>query len=372
MKEPSSTGSWAGEIGREKVPQKRGRATKGSQKEVRLVRIAVDAMGGDYAPAEVVKGAVQAAEKLGVEIFLTGPKLEVERELAKHNTNNLPVHLVDAPEVVKSGEHPILAVMRKPKSSLAIAVRLVKEGKADAMMSAGSTGALVVCAYQYLGTLPGIDRPIIGGPFIQLAPNTSVFDMGANVGCQASHLLSFAVTGSVFVKKFLGVDEPTVGLLNVGSEEGKGNEVVKEAYSLLKESGLNFIGNVEGMDIPLGKANVIVCDGFVGNILLKFSEGLGKSISQWLAQQLNDKLPASEVTRIVSELMRMVSPAVAAGGGPIWGIDGVAFVAHGSSRADQIAAVIKEAKLAVESDFIPTLRSELQRAQKVALNNNEK
>jgi glycerol-3-phosphate acyltransferase PlsX len=372
VKEPSNTGSWAGEIGRAKSTQKRGKAAKKPQKEVRLVRVAVDAMGGDYAPAEVVKGAVQAAEKLGVEIILTGPKLEVEQELAKHNTNNLPVHVVDAPEVIKGGEHPILAAMRKPKNSVAVAARLVKEGRADAMMSAGSTGALVVCAYQHLGTLPGVDRPIIGGPFIQLAPNTAVFDMGANVGCQATHFLSFAVTGSVFVKKFHGINEPTVGLLNVGSEEGKGNEVVKEAYSLLKESGLNFIGNVEGMDIPLGKANVIVCDGFVGNILLKFSEGLGKSISQWLAQQLDDKLPAPEVTRIVSELMRMVGPAVAAGGAPVWGIDGVAVVAHGNSRADQITAAIKEAKLAVESDFIPTLRSELQKAQKAALNNNEK
>lgn len=369
MKESSSSGLWAGSGGWKETPQQRA-AIEGSNGTVKRVKVAVDAMGGDYAPAEIIKGAVQAARELGVEILLAGPKLEVERELAKLNADNLPVYVVDAPQVIKDDEHPILAVMRKPKSSVAVAAKLVKKGRADAMMSAGSTGGLMISAYQHLGTLPGVDRPIIGGPFIQFAPNTFVLDMGANVGCQASHMLNFAVTGSVFVKKFLGIEEPTVGLLNVGTEEGKGNEVTKEAYSLLKESGLNFIGNVEGMDIPLGKANVIVCDGFVGNIMLKFSEGLGRSISQWLGQELSGKLTKAEVEKVTTDLMRLVSPAEAAGGAPIWGINGVAVIAHGSSKADQIAAAITEAKLAVESDFIATLREELEKAQKLISANN--
>ncbi|MCX6000658.1 MAG: hypothetical protein NTU41_14040, partial [Chloroflexi bacterium] len=285
MKETGNTGAWVGS-----GAQESSRVGKMAERSGRLVRVAVDAMGGDHAPTEVVKGAVQAARDLQVEVFLTGPIKIIEEEVSKLDTANLPVHLVDAKDVIKDGEHPIIAVMRKPNSSLAVATRLVKDGKADAVMSAGSTGALIVSAYQYLGTLPGVDRPIIGGPFIQLAPATFVLDMGANVGCQAAHMLNFAVTGSVFVKKFLGIAEPTVGLLNVGVEEGKGNEVVKEAYALLKESGLNFIGSVEGMDIPLGRANVIVCDGFVGNILLKFSEGLGKGLSEWLAHELSGRL----------------------------------------------------------------------------------
>jgi glycerol-3-phosphate acyltransferase PlsX len=184
------------------------------------------------------------------------------------------------------------------------------------------------------------------------------------VGCQASDLLKFAVAGSVFVKKFHGIENPTVGLLNVGAEEGKGNEVVKEAYHLLKESGLNFIGNVEGMDIPNGKANVIVCDGFVGNILLKFSEGMARGINAFLSRELAPMLPQPAVEAVSSKLMRLISTPDTTGGGPIWGINGVAIVCHGASRADHIAAAIGEAKLAVESDFVGTLRVELEKALK--------
>jgi len=369
MKETGSLGAWAGSRGQVLASEK-GQVAKELSRAPKMVRVAVDAMGGDYAPTEIVKGAIQAAMNSGVEIFLTGPRIELEAELAKYDIRGLPVHLVEATDVIKDSEHPILAVMRKPNNSVSVAAKLVKNGKADAMMSAGSTGALIVSAYQHLGTLPGVDRPIIGGPFLQLAPNTFVLDMGANVGCQAEHLLRFAIIGSVFVKKFLGIAEPTIGLLNVGKEEGKGNEVVKEAYSLLKGSGLNFIGNVEGMDIPLAKANVIVCDGFVGNIMLKFSEGLGKSMSQWLTQELANKLSPEEVNRITTDLIRLVSPAEATGGGPIWGINGVAIIGHGSSRADQIAAAIDQAKLAVESDFVSAVWAELEKAQKMASANN--
>ena len=368
MKESMTSGAWAGSSGWAETSREAGVKEEPAIAR-RLIRVAVDAMGGDHAPEEIVKGGVQAARELGVEVLLTGPKQTIEAELAKTDVGDLPVRVVDAPEVIKDGEHPILAVMRKPKNSVAIAAKLVKGGKADAMLSAGPTGALMLSAYQHLGTLPGVDRPIIGGPFIQLAPDTFVLDMGANVGCQASHMMNFAVTGSVFVNKFLGIDEPTVGLLNVGTEATKGNEMVKEAYSLLKESGLNFIGNVEGMAIPQGSANVIVCDGFVGNIMLKFSEGLARGMSDWLTQELTGKLPADDVEKITAELRRLVGPAESAGGAPIWGINGVAVIAHGSSKADQIAAAINEAKLAVESNFISTLREELERVQRVILNN---
>ena len=338
--------------------------TKQDSNTARKIRIAIDGMGGDHAPTEIVSGATRAAREMGVEVIITGIKADLGAELSKYDTHNLSIHIVEATEIVKDGESPIIAALRKPNSSMAIATKLVKEGKADAAISAGSTGAFMINAYQHLGTLPGIERPIIGGPFLQLAPNTFVLDMGANVGCQASDFLNFAVAGSVFVKKFHGIDNPTVGLLNVGSEEGKGNEVVKEAYHLLKESGLNFIGNVEGMDIPNGKANVIVCDGFVGNILLKFSEGLGQAISRFLSQELADSLPQPRVAAITAKLRKLISPAEAAGGGPIWGINGVAIVCHGASRAEQIAAAIGEAKQAVEADFIGTLRLELEKARK--------
>lgn len=328
-----------------------------------MVRIAVDAVGGDYAPEEVVKGAIQAARELEVEIILVGPETEVRREFDKLDTAGLPIRLVDASEVIKDGEQPVIAVMRKPNSSVAIATKLVQSGEADAMVSAGSTGACMVCAMQYLGTLPGIDRPMAGGPFLQLSPKTSVFDMGVNVYCQPDQLVNFAVAGCVFARAFLGIENPTVGLLNVGSEEGKGNQLAKEAYPLLQKSGLNFIGNVEGTDIPKGKANVIVCDGFVGNILLKFCEGLGETVSDWLTQELKGSLPEAELEKVTTRLWGLMSPGAVLGGAPLWGVDGVVMVCHGNSRAHQIAYTIKEAKACVETGFIDLLRGELEKAQ---------
>jgi len=327
------------------------------------VKIAVDAMGGDFAPGEIVKGAVQAARELGVEIILVGVKADIEAELAKVDTTNLSVGLVEASEIIKDGEEPAFAVMRKPNSSVALATKLVKNGEADAMISAGSTGASMVSALQYLGTLPGIERPMAGGAFLGLAPKTVVLDLGANVSCQPYHLVDFAVAGSVFARTFLGIDNPTVGLLNVGAEEGKGNELAKEAYPLLKKSGLNFIGNVEGMDIPAGKVNVIVCDGFVGNILVKFCESLGRRVSQWLAQELKDSLNTPDIESITTKLYSLMSPGVVMGGGPLWGVNGVVAIAHGSSRAPQITGTIRQAKLAVESGFVDTLRTELENTQ---------
>jgi len=329
----------------------------------KLIKIAVDAMGGDFAPGEIVNGSVQAARDLGVEIALVGIKADIEAELAKLDTAGLPIHLIEATETIKDGEEPAFAVMRKPNSSMALAAKMVKQGEADAMISAGSTGALMVSALQYIGTLPGIERPVIGGAFLQLSPNCVVLDLGANVGCQPYQLVNFAVVGIVYARSFLGIDNPSVGLLNVGAEEGKGNEQAKEAYSLLKKSGLNFIGNVEGMDIPRGKANVIVCDGFVGNILVKFCEGLGRLGSRWLTQGLADSLNTDDAEKLAGKLYGLMSPGVVMGGGPLLGVDGVAAVAHGSSRAPQIVGTIKQAKLAVESGFVNTLRTELEQVQ---------
>jgi glycerol-3-phosphate acyltransferase PlsX len=326
--------------------------------------IAVDAVGGDFAPVEIVKGAIQAARELGVAIIFTGPVKEVEKEISKHDTSGLQVSIVDASDVIRDGEEPAFAVMRRPNNSVAVATRLVKEGKADAVASAGNTGASMVCALQYLGTLPGIDRPMACGAFLSLAPNTVVLDLGANVGIKPYQLVNFAVAGSVYARIFHGIDNPTIGLLNVGAEEGKGNELAREAYTLLKKSGLNFMGNVEGMDIVFGKANVIVCDGFVGNVLVKYSEGLGHALSRWLGKELKDAIPAGTLEKTSQKLYRLLSPAVAMGGGPLVGVNGVASVAHGNSRAAQIVGTIKNTKMAVESGFVDKLRTELEKIQK--------
>ena len=222
----------------------------------------------------------------------------------------------------------------------------------------------MVSAFQNMGSLPGIERPVVGGAFIGLAPKTVVMDLGANVGCQPHYLVTFAVAGCVYAKCFLGVKDPTVGLLNVGVEEGKGNDQVKEAYNLLKKSGLNFIGNVEGMDIPRGKANVIVCDGFVGNILVKFSEGLGRVLTHWLSQELKASLPAAELEKFSNKLIQQISAGELIGGGPLIGINGVAVKIHGRAQAPQIIRSIEQAKITVETGFVNSLRTELEKIRK--------
>ncbi|MGD9142768.1 MAG: phosphate acyltransferase PlsX [Dehalococcoidia bacterium] len=327
------------------------------------IRVAVDAMGGDYAPEEIVKGAVEAAGSLGVDIILVGTKDAIEAELEKTNYKDLNVSIVEATEVIKDDEEPAFAVMRKPNSSVALAASMVKKGDADAMISAGSTGAVMVAALQYVGALPGIDRPMVGGAFLQLAPKTIVLDLGANVGCQPYHLVDFAVAGTVYARTFMGIENPSVGLLNVGAEEGKGNDMVKEAYPMLQKSGLNFIGNVEGMDIPFARADVIITDGFVGNILVKFCEGLGRLVSKWLKSEFSGKVSEPDIESASSRLYHLLSPGVAIGGGPLWGVNGVVAVSHGSSRASQITGTINQAKLAVESGFVPQLATELEKVK---------
>lgn len=329
------------------------------------LRISVDAMGGDHAPAEIVKGAVDSARELPVDIILAGRKQDIECELSKHDISNLNVQIVEAEDVIKDGQEAAFEVFRRPNNSVSIASSLVKKGDADAVVSAGNTGAFMVAAMQQLGTLPGIDRPMVGGAFLGLAPKTVVLDLGAVVGAQPYHMVNFATAGTVYVRSFMGIENPTVGLLNVGSEEGKGNELAKESYPLLQKSGLNFIGNVEGMDIAQGKANVIVCDGFVGNILVKFCEGLGQSIREWIKNELKQDMPQDKLEDISGRLYRLMSPATVMGGGPMWGVNGVACVAHGSSKAPQIIGTIRQAKQAIDSGFVDTLRIELERIQKL-------
>ncbi|MEJ2739818.1 MAG: phosphate acyltransferase PlsX [Dehalococcoidia bacterium] len=324
--------------------------------------IAVDAMGGDYAPAEIVEGAVRAATEIGVKIILVGTKAVIETELAKYDTGTA-ISIVDAPDIIKDGEEPAFAVMRKRNNSIAIATRLVKDGQADAVVSAGSTGACMVCALQYLGTLPGIERPIAGGAVLGLAPNTVLMDLGANVGVKPYQLLNFGIAGSIYANIFHGIDNPAIGLLNVGAEEGKGNEQVKQAYPLFKNSGMNFVGNVEGMDIVTEIVNVIVCDGFVGNILVKYNEGLVRVLNGFIEKELKGSVPEEALQGLTQKLFRMLSSAVAVGGGPLIGVNGIFSVAHGNSRVPQIIGTIKNTRTALESGFVEKLREGLEKAQ---------
>jgi len=333
------------------------------------VRIAVDAMGGDYAPEEIVKGAVMAAQKGDVEIILTGPIDVLERELGKYESaNNLPIRCVEANDVIKEDEPPSLVVRRKSNCSIAVATKLVKAGEADAVVGAGSSGAVAVSAIQYLGMIEGIERPAIGGTLGSFAPNVVIMDMGANVDCKPYQLLSFAIAGSVFAKKLLHVANPAVGLLSTGAEEGKGNEVVRETYSLLKKSGLNFVGNIEGGDIVGGRANVVVCDGFVGNVLFKFYEDLGDQALNYVKRRLKRYPPLNSIVRLLFNklfpITKMSYEGEEEGSGILWGIDGVVRIAHGACRAPHIAHAIASARNAVKADIVGCLKLELAKFQK--------
>jgi glycerol-3-phosphate acyltransferase PlsX len=328
-----------------------------------MVRVAVDAMGGDFAPEEIVKGAVAAATDNEVEIILVGPIATLEAELAKCDVGQLAIRCVEAGEVIREGEPPAFAIRGKPNASIPVAMKLVKNGQADAIYSAGATGAVVAAAVQILGTLEGVERPAAGGT-AGFAPNTIVVDIGGTVDCKPYQLLNFAVMGVVQARKLLGIANPTVALLNVGAEEGKGNELVKATYPLLKKSGLNFIGNVEGYDIPTGRANVIVCDGFVGNVLVKFGENLGKALVDWLEVNLKGHLDEAKLEEITNQLIARTNPADVLGGGPLWGVDGAVIVAHGRSQAVHVSRAIAEAKKAVENQVIESLKSELSRVHR--------
>jgi len=302
-------------------------------------RIAVDAMGGDYAPGEMVKGAVLAAEKGDVEVALVGLPDIIEAELAKYDASHLPVQCVRADEFIKEDENPALSVRRKPNSSIAVATKMVKQGEADGLVSGGPTGAIVAGAIQYLGMMEGIERPVMGGPFLSAAPATVIMDCGVNMDCKPYHLLTFAVIGSIYCKKLLNIDNPSVGLLNIGIEEGKGNQLTRETYRLLKGSGLNFIGNIEGNKIMSERANVLVCDAFVGNVLFKFSESTG------LFEDSAEREEKSDL-----------------GGGLVWGVNGVVRKVHGMSRGSHVAVKIQHTRLAVEADVVGAIKSELAAA----------
>lgn len=332
--------------------------------ETRKIRVAVDAMGGDYAPGEIVKGAVLAAQKSDVEISLTGPIDILKGELAKCGcTNDLAIHLVEAGEAIREGEQPALAVRHKPNCSVAVAARLVKAGQADAMVSAGSTGATTVSAIQFIGMIEGMERPAIGGNLGSFASNTIVMDLGANVDCKPYQFMAFAVAGSVYAKKLLHIANPTVALLSVGAEEGKGNELVRESYPLLKNSGLNFIGNIEGNDVLSGRANVVICDGFVGNVLFKFYESMADHAQQWVKKKLGKYPPLGSLGELLFTrlfpLTKLSYEGEEEGAGILWGIDGVVRIAHGACRAPHVAHAITSAKNAVRANIVGGLREEL-------------
>jgi glycerol-3-phosphate acyltransferase PlsX len=328
------------------------------------MKIAIDAMGGDYAPAEIVKGAVLGAREHGVGIILSGPEAVIKAELAKHDTKDLDISIDHTDEYLEEGENAGWAIRTKRRASIFRAVKQVLAGDAAAAVGVGPTGGVITAALMVLGTIEGLSRPVIGGAFLGFTPETLTIDLGGSVDCRPDQLLDFGIIGSVYAKTWMGIENPAVALLSNGKEEGKGNEAVKEAYPLFERSGLNFVGLAEGYDVALGKANVIITDGFTGNVMAKFCEGLGEVTADWLTKRLKDNLPEAEVAQIIKDLKMATIPADTVGGGPLWGVNGVVCKAHGRSKAPEVASTIGTAKRAVEIDLVGTFQRELAEIKK--------
>lgn len=325
-------------------------------------RIAIDAMGGDHAPGEVVAGALRAREELGVEVLLVGDVEQVETALRHHSTS-ASLEIVPAEGTVEMGEEPLSALRRKPKASINVAMDLVKKGRADAVVSAGHSGAAMAAALLRLGRLPGIDRPAIGAVFPTLIAGKPVIvlDVGANVDCKPKFLEQFAVMGSIYSQYVLGVTEPKVGLLNIGEEDCKGNDLALRTHELLRDSDrLTFIGNAEGRDVLSGQFDVIVCDGFVGNVLLKFAEAVGEVVLQILREELpqgmHGKLGVSILKPNLKRIKQRIDHAEH-GGGLLLGVNGVCIISHGSSQAPSIFNAVRLAREAVDNQVSDRIRA---------------
>ena len=322
-------------------------------------RVAIDVMGGDHAPEVPVKGAILAARNIGAKVFVVGDPDQVAPELEKYETSDLNLTLIPSEGYIKDAEAPATALRQKPKASILVATELVKRDMADAVVSMGSTGGSMAAAVVILGTIDGIDRPAIGGPIVGSAPKQTILDLGSNIDCRASQLLGFGVLGSVFNKLLLNVENPRIGVLSVGSEDGKGNALSKETSDLFKKSGLNFIGNIEGNDLVTGKADVVVCDGFVGNILLKLVEGLGQGLAKSLEGFLKGKIPSDQIVALIQRLYKENNVVDSRGGGPIFGVNGVSIIGHGSSSSETIERAVSLAKMCVETRLIQEMNNQV-------------
>lgn len=329
------------------------------------VRIAVDAMGGDNAPSEIVKGSVEAInEQSGIKVFLVGKEEILKNELSKYTYDTSRLEVVNAPDVITNDESPVMAIRRKKESSIVVALNLVKNKEADAFVSAGSTGAVLVGGQFVIGRIKGVERPPLA-PLIPTVNGVSLLvDCGANVDARPSHLVQFAKMGSVYMEHVIGIKNPRVAIVNIGTEEEKGNMLVKETYPLLKAcSDINFIGSIEAREIPNGGADVIVCEAFVGNVILKLYEGLGSAligkIKKGLISTTRSKLGALLVKPALKETLKTFD-ASRYGGAPLLGLNGLVVKTHGNSKSVEIKNSILQCVTFSEQEINEKIRLNIQ------------
>src|SRR5215468_3631218 len=326
--------------------------------------IALDAMGSDRAPKPEIEGAIQAARHFGTRVLLVGPEDRLQAEMRRYRcTSQLPIEIVHASEVITMEDKAAQAVRAKRDSTMRVGVRLVRDERAAGFVTAGNTGAAMATAKMVLGALPGVDRPALAAVFPTSAGKPAILiDVGANVDCKPQNLAQFAVMGEIYCRAIFGVSKPTVGLLSIGEEETKGNDLTRQAFALIKDLGLNFVGNVEGRDLYNGRVDVIVCDGFVGNVALKISEGLSSAVRFLLKESLRSTI-TSQVGALLSrkafvDFQKRIDDSEY-GGAPLLGLKGVAIVGHGSSNANAIKNAIRVAKQFAESGVNERLEHEL-------------
>lgn len=334
-------------------------------------RIAIDAMGGDHAPSSIVAGAVLAQKYYGetVEIILLGDSSNIKFELKKLGAENLPIRIIHCDEVIGMADEPAESVRKKPNSSIVAGLNLQKSDEADAFISAGNTGAVMAASLIKLGRLKGVNRPAIVSFFPSETGTTIVLDVGANSDCKAINLHQFALMGSIYCSQMFSKEDPSIGLLSIGEEKSKGNELTIESHKLISTSDLNFIGNIEGRDILKGNADVVVCDGFVGNIILKFAESIesffGGFVKKRIRKNLFAKMGALFLSRTFKDLKRKLDYAEY-GGAPLLGISGVVMICHGGSSPK----AIKNAVRAVQSIVENKVNSKIE--NKIAVNGASK
>jgi glycerol-3-phosphate acyltransferase PlsX len=329
-----------------------------------MIKIAVDGMGSDNAPHSEVEGAVQAAREYGVHVILVG-KEPVLAPLLKSQGRGASVEILHASEVIAMDEAPTAALRKKKDSSIRIAADLVQQGIASGLVSAGNTGAVMATSKMVMGVVPGVDRPALAAVLPTLTGHAVLLDVGANITCKPHHLVQFAIMGHLFSKKIVGVASPRVGLISVGEEESKGNDLTKEVHKALKEVQINFIGNVEGRDLYNGRADVIVCDGFTGNVALKTSEGLIEAVLKLLKEELSKNLQAMLGALLSQQSFKRVKKRLdyaEYGGAPLLGLRGVSIICHGRSSSNAIKNAIRVAKEFAENQVNAKLESELSQA----------
>ncbi len=325
-----------------------------------MSKIAIDVMGGDHAPDEILEGCILATKQLDATIVLVGKEELIQEKLSAYTYEKSKIEIVNADEVIEMGESPVAAIRKKKNSSMVVGLNLVKEKKVDGFISAGSTGALLTGATLIVGRIKGVERPAMA-PFIPTEKGYSLLiDCGANVDAKPSYLEQFARMGTVYVEQCMHIKNPTVGLVNIGTEEEKGNQLTKEAYQLLSSNpSIHFYGNVEARDIPLGEADILVCDGFTGNVILKFMEGFGTWILKMLKTEflrsLKTKFAALLLKKGVSNIKNKFNDGTQ-GGAPFLGVDGLVVKSHGSSKAQEILSTLIQTEGFIKDQLVTKLK----------------